>query len=74
MKPHKISDILFFGDVESPSDTEIQLYSPQGETQKRRIPLKNVFDAVVKTAKESGLTVELQSERIVFITNKDTIK
>ena len=45
-----------------------------GETHKRNIPLKNVFDAVVKTAKESGLTVELQSERIVFITNKDTIK
>jgi len=37
------------------------------------IPLKNVFDEIIKRAKEQGLKVELQSDRIVFITSK-TVK
>ena len=37
------------------------------DSTKRNIPIKTVFDAVLDKAKESGLTVELKSDRIAFI-------
>ncbi len=34
------------------------------------IPLKSIFDEIIKRAKEQGLIVELKSDRIVFIKNE----
>ena len=38
------------------------------------VPLKSVFEEIIKKAKENGLTIELQSERIVIIRNYDVKK
>jgi hypothetical protein len=35
--------------------------------QMSAVKLKSVFDEIIKRASESGLTVELQSDKIVFI-------
>ena len=60
----KITDIPKITELPASLDN---CFSVTSKDEKRNIPLKTVFDAIIDKAKSEGLSVELQSERIVFI-------